>query len=181
MGAIRKHFFIGVIAAVLLVLVYLGIITLFQDGKHALEQTAKLWYWILLLAIGFGVQVGLFSFIRRSLKERRATATASVTASGGVSAGSMIACCAHHLSDVLPFLGLAGVAAFLVDYQLFFIVLGVLSNILGITIMLETIQRHNLCPWVGSWRWDMNRVKKGTMISAVLVLALTAFLARGVV
>jgi hypothetical protein len=73
------------------------------------------------------------------------------------------------------------VAAFLVDYQVFFIVLGVVSNIIGIMIMLETIQRHNLCSWVGSWRWNMTQVKKGAMVSAVLVLAVTAFLMGGVV
>lgn len=93
----------------------------------------------------------------------------------------MIACCAHHLSDVLPFVGLAGLAAFLVDYQVFFIVLGVVSNIIGIMIMLESIQRHNLCSWVGSWRWNMTQVKKGAMVSAVLVLAVTAVLTGGVV
>jgi len=48
-------------------------------------------------------------------------------------------------------------------------------------IMLETIQRHNLCSWVGSWRWNMTQVKKGAMVSAVLVLAVTAFLTGGVV
>jgi len=73
------------------------------------------------------------------------------------------------------------VVAFLVDYQVFFIVLGVVSNIIGIMIMLETIQRHNLCSWVGSWRWNMTQVKKGAMVSAVLVLAVTAFLMGGVV
>ncbi len=79
------------------------------------EQTAELWYWVLALAGGFGVQAGLFSFIRQSFRERRAAATASVATSGGVSAGSMAACCAHHLSDVLPLLGLSGLAAFLAN------------------------------------------------------------------
>ncbi len=49
----------------------------------------------------------------------------------------MAACCAHHLADVLPLLGLSGVAIFLVRYQLFFIIAGVLSNVVGITITLE--------------------------------------------
>jgi len=180
-GAIRKNIVTGVIAAILLVLVYASVITLVQDWRHTLQQTAKLWYWVLLLAAGFGTQVGLFSFIRDALRQRRAAATASVTASGGVSAGSMIACCAHHLGDVLPFAGLAGVAAFVVEYQLFFVVLGIVSNFIGITVMLETIQRHNLCPWVGAWRWNMNRVKKGAMVSAPLVLVAAAFLTKGAV
>src|SRR4030042_1194442 len=123
----NKHVIIGVGAAVLLLLVYGGIITLVQDWQHTLEQTAKLWYWVLLLASGFGVQAGLFFFVRDSLRRLQASATASVATSGGVSAGSMAACCAHHLSDVLPIIGLAGLTAFLVKYQLLFIVFGLLS------------------------------------------------------
>ncbi len=140
----NKHIVIGVGAAVLLLLVYGGIITLVQDWQHTVEQTAKLWYWVLLLASGFGIQAGLFSFVRDSLRKVRASATASVATSGGVSAGSMAACCAHHLSDVLPLIGLAGLTAFLVEYQLLFIVFGLLSNLAGIAIMLRTIRRYGL-------------------------------------
>jgi len=175
--SLRRIILTGVIAGVLLLLFYAGVITLAQGAQHLLEQTARLWYWLVALAAGFGIQVGLFFLIRQDLRERKASATASVTASGGVSAGSMIACCAHHLSDVLPLLGLSGLAAFLVNYQFFFIILGVMSNIVGITIMLETIQRYNLCPWVARLHVDMSRVKKGTMISAglITVVAIAVF------
>ena len=176
MGAVKRHVLIGIGAATLLIMFYLGLITLAQDFKHALEQTAELWYWVLALATGFGIQAGLFSFIRQGMSERRAATTGSVAASGGVSAGSMAACCAHHLSDILPFFGLSGIAIFLVDYQLFFIIFGVLSNIVGITIMLETIQRHGLSPRLARWQWNMSWVKKGAMLSAGLILVTTFFL-----
>ncbi len=176
MGAVKRHILVGIGAAVLLIIVYLGIITLAQDWTHALEQTAKLWYWVLALAGGFGIQAGLFSFIRQGIRERRAATTGSVAASGGVSAGSMAACCAHHLSDVLPLLGLSGLAAFLANYQVFFIIVGVLSNIVGITIMLETIQRHGLSDRLGRWKWNMNWIKKGVMVSAALTIVATFFL-----
>ncbi len=172
----KRHILVGAGAAALLIIVYLGIITLAEGLTHALGQTAELWYWVLALAIGFGVQAGLFSFIRQGIRERRAAATGSVAASGSVSAGSMAACCAHHLSDVLPLLGLSGVAIFLVRYQLFFIIVGVLSNIVGITIMLETIQRHGLSDRLGRWKWNLNRVKKGAMVSAAFIIAATFFL-----
>jgi hypothetical protein len=63
-----------------------------------------------------------------------------------------------------------------VRYQLFFIIAGVLSNIVGITIMLETIQRHGLSQRLGRWRWNMNQVKKGAMVSAALALVAAFFL-----
>ncbi len=171
----KKHILVGISAAVLLLLVYIGIIVLAEGVEHALDQTATLWYWMVALIGGFGVQAGLFSFIRQGLRERKASATASVAASGGVSAGSMVACCAHHLTDILPFLGLAGLAVFLADYQLLFIIVGVLSNIVGITIMLENIQRHNLSRKLAHWQWNMGLVRKGTMVLAVLVFAATVF------
>ncbi|MFH0941985.1 MAG: hypothetical protein V1823_03050 [Chloroflexota bacterium] len=173
--SLRRHVIIGVGAGILLLLVYAGVITLAQGAQHMLEQTARLWYWLAALAAGFGIQAGLFSFIRQALRERQASATASLAASSGVSAGSMVACCAHHLGDILPLIGVAGLTAFLVNYQTFFIILGVLSNIVGITIMLETIQRHGLCPWVSGWKWNMRRVAKGVMVSAALVLIVSGF------
>ncbi len=176
MGIMKRHFLVGTSGAALLILIYLGLIALAQDWTHALEQTASLWYWVVALAGGFGIQAGLFSFIRQGIRERKAAVTGSVAASGGVSAGSMAACCAHHLADVLPLLGLSGVAIFLVRYQLFFIVAGVLSNIIGITIMLETIQRHGLSRKLARWQWNMNRVKKGAMASAALIISAAFFL-----
>lgn len=170
----KKNILVGMGAAVLLLGVYFGIIILAEGLSHALEQTTRLWYWVAALAVGFGVQAGLFSFIRQRLHERRASTTASVATSGGVSAGSMAACCAHHLTDVLPLLGLSGLAVFLASYQLLFIVLGVLSNIVGITIMLETIQRHNLSQRLADCRWNMGLVKKATIIF-VLPILVTAF------
>ncbi len=163
----KRIVLVGVAAGVLLLAFYAGILILLQGVEHAIDQSARLWYWLLALAVGFGVQAGLLSFIRHSLKQRR-EATASVATSGGVSAGSMAACCAHHLSDFLPLLGLSGLAAFLTEYQLLFIVIGVISNVVGIAIMLETIQRHQLCPVLSKLRVNLGLVKKATMIAAGL-------------
>lgn len=142
----KKHLAVGVGAAGLLVLLYAGIITAAQGLEHALEQAAGLWYWMLPIVVGFGTQVGLLSFIRQRLRDRRTSGAATVAASGGVSTGSMLVCCVHHLSELLPIIGLSGVAGLLSSYQTFFFVAAILSNIVGITVMLETIQSQSLCP-----------------------------------
>ncbi len=165
----KRHVLIGFGAAVLLFLVYFGLTTWAEGVEHVFTQAPTPWYWIVLLTVGFGVQAGLFSFIRQA-RQRRRVATTSVAASGSVSAVSMAACCAHHLTDVLPFLGLAGVATFLTEYQLIFIVLGVLSNVVGITIMLDAIQCQGLSRRLTRLGWNMGRVKKGTMATAALGL-----------
>ncbi len=56
---------------------------------------------------------------------------------GGISAGSMIACCSHFLLSAIPFIGLSGIAAFLSAYQKWFLVLGIISNIVGISVMIR--------------------------------------------
>lgn len=170
----KRIILVGFGAGLILLAFYFGIPILSQGFEHAIDQSLEMWYWLLALVAGFGAQVGLFDFIRRNLKKRR-VATASVATSGGVSAGSMAACCAHHLSDVLPLLGLAGLSAFMVNYQLFFIILGVMSNVVGITIMLETIQRHGLCPVLARLQINMGWIKKAAMVSAGLITLVAFF------
>ncbi|MBI4187597.1 MAG: hypothetical protein HY529_00125, partial [Chloroflexi bacterium] len=60
MGAIKKYILIGTGGAALLIVIYLGFLTWAQGLSHALAQTATLWYWVIALAGGFGVQAGLF-------------------------------------------------------------------------------------------------------------------------
>jgi hypothetical protein len=167
----RRHVLVGIIAALLLFLVYVGIVTWAEGFAHVFTAAPTPWYWLVILTIGFGTQAGMFSFIRHGMRERRKSATASVATSGSVSAVSMAACCAHHLADVLPFIGLAGVATFVTDYQLLFIVAGVLSNLVGITVMLETIQCQGLSRRLSRLGWNLGRVKKGAMASSALGLA----------
>ena len=76
----------------------------------------------------------------------------------------------------LPTRILVGLNQILTSFWYLIIIVGVLSNIVGITIMLETIQRHSLSQRVRGWKWNMRRVKKGTMISAGFIVAFTFFL-----
>ncbi len=43
----KKHFFVGGVAVALLLMVYLGIITLAEGFEHALSQTSGLLYWVM--------------------------------------------------------------------------------------------------------------------------------------
>lgn len=170
----KSHFLVGSAAAIALFLVYLGIVTPAQGLRHSLEQAASQWYLIAPLSAGFGIQAGLFSYIRRSIKARKASATASVAASGGISGASMVACCAHHLSDVLPVLGIAGIAGLLAQYQSIFLLLGVLSNVVGVAVMLEVMQRTGLLGQHPLSRWNMTVVKKWAIALGAVILAMVS-------
>lgn len=141
----------GCAAAGLLVLVYVIVLAAVSSMEHVLEDFLLLWYWMVPLIVGFGIQSGLFAYARGALRHHDATGSGGLAASGGVNAVAMVACCAHHLTDVLPLVGLAGVALLLSGYQSLFLLVGVLSSFVGTTYMLGTYRRHALRPPEGSF------------------------------
>ncbi|MBT4539359.1 hypothetical protein HOI26_04000 [Candidatus Woesearchaeota archaeon] len=140
-----KPLLFGALGSLILFSIYLGILTWANSIEHAWQQFVLLWPWMSALIIGFGVQVSMFTYMHQYKKSvLSATGTTTVVATGGVSAGSMVACCLHHVVDVLPIIGLSAAAVFLSKYQSFFLELGIVSNLIGITFMLYTMQKHNL-------------------------------------
>ena len=144
-----KHFFIGSLASLSVIGFYLGLITLTSDWYFARVQFEEYRWWIFALSIGLGVQAVLFSLLREKLRGKIAMkgAKSSLAASGGMSAASMAACCAHYLVALLPALGLpflSAAAAGLERYQVFFFLLGVLSNLFGIGFMLRLMAKNGM-------------------------------------
>jgi len=54
----------------------------------------------------------------------------------------MVVCCLHHVTDVLPILGLSAAATFLTRYQRPFMLVGLGLNIIGIIVMLVVLYRE---------------------------------------
>jgi len=141
-----KPILVGFFGSVSLFGLYFLILSLANSVVHAWQQFILLWPWMSVLIIGFGLQVGMFIYLhqyKKSVQNVTGTTTA-VAATGGVSAGSMVACCLHHVADVLPILGLSAAAVFLSRYQSFFLGFGIVSNLVGITFILHTMQKHHL-------------------------------------
>ena len=130
----------GVLAAVALLGVYLGIISLAQGVEHAVEQLATDAFFVGLIAVGFGTQIALFAELRTVDRQHRASA--AVTAVGtGTSTVAMLACCAHHVVDLLPLLGLSAAAVFLNAYKTPLFVVGIGMNVIGIVVIARQLQR----------------------------------------
>ncbi|PJC45348.1 hypothetical protein CO037_02015 [Candidatus Pacearchaeota archaeon CG_4_9_14_0_2_um_filter_30_8] len=128
----EKSVLIGILSGLGLIAFYLGVISIFKGFSFAIMNLRSLWYLIFPLAIGFGIQIGLFISIKNHAKF-----TGSVATTGAISGGSMIACCSHFLLNIIPIAGVSGLAVFLVEYQPWFLVFGILSNIVGITLMVK--------------------------------------------
>lgn len=134
----------GILGAISLLLFYFIIMTIASRSWSAtISQFQQLWYWMIMLSTGFGIQIGLFTHLQTVIKHHQMTGNpkAVTAASTGTSAVSMIACCAHHLSDVLPIIGLSGLAVFLTQYQIPLIILGVVMNGFGIVYMVKQIYK----------------------------------------
>lgn len=158
--------FAGVSASALMFALYFSILSILQSPVHAIEQFAGLWYWMVPLIVGFGIQVGLFTKLRKSGE--------CVAATGGVSVTSMAACCAHHVADILPFFGLSAAALFLSKYQTFFLALGVASNLMGTTFMLDKLKGSGAI-WPQLKKYDTQSIFMAASALSLFLVALAFF------
>ena len=134
---------VGVAGGLLLVGLYLGLVSWAQGLAHARELLWNDRYFVAAIASGFGLQAGLFVHVRRLIAARAAGSAAGVTAAGtGTSTVAMVACCAHHVADALPVLGLSGAAIFLNDYRIPLMASGLAVNALGVAFMLRLVVTH---------------------------------------
>lgn len=130
----------GILGAAALLGVYLAIISLAQGVDHAFEQLASDALFVGLIAAGFGIQIALFAELRAVDRNHRAAAAVTV-AGTGTSAAAMLACCAHHLVDLLPLVGLSAAAVFLNAYRTPLFVLGIGMNVVGIIVIGRQLRR----------------------------------------
>jgi hypothetical protein len=150
-----KRFLIPLVAlllgSALIASFYIGILTWAQGWDYASSQFARDRAYVLPIIIGFGIQAALYSILRFRLFIPVASTShtgAVMGTSGGTSATAMVACCIHHVTDVLPILGLSAAASFLTRYQRPFMLIGIAMNLIGIIIMIVVLyrQRQKLQP-----------------------------------
>ena len=131
----------GLLAVIALLVFYLSILTLVSGWDFALTQFIRYWYFIVSLSIGFGIQVGLFTYIRQM---RQKMSAGMVAATGTTSTLSMVSCCAHYLVNFLPILGIAGIVTLISAYQIQLFWVGLAFNFAGILYMASKVYKFNI-------------------------------------
>ena len=127
----------GLLAALILLLLYFTIVTLVSGWDFSKAQFFKFWYFIITLSIGFGVQVGLYTYLKSAIYKN--TSPNVLAVSGTISTSAMISCCAHYLVNLLPVLGAVGVITIITQYQLQLFWVGLAFNFAGILYMTEKV------------------------------------------
>ncbi len=123
----------------LLVLNFLIISFFSKSFNFAFDQLLYLKLYLIPLALGFGFQVALFMNIKNKIKQSGAV----VGSAGTASTGAMIACCAHHIAEALPFLAIGGLSVFFTNYQKELLILSILLNWLGVLYMFKKLSVSN--------------------------------------
>jgi P-type Cu+ transporter len=124
---------------------YFSIMSWTESPAHAIDFFWQERRFMLPLILGFGIQVGLYIVMRLRLfvpVHVQKSSGAMTGASGAASTAAMVACCAHHVTDLLPVLGMSAAAAFLAEYQKQLMGLGLAATWAGIALMLIVLLRE---------------------------------------
>src|SRR3989344_5468016 len=134
-SAIQK----GLIAAVFLLVIYFTVISLVSGWNFAQDQFQRFWYFVITLAIGFGIQVGLYSYIKGAMQNKNVVQGKVLALSGTASTAAMISCCAHYIVTMLPILGAVGIITVISQYQIQFFWVGLAFSGAGIIYMINRV------------------------------------------
>ena len=126
-----KSWVLGILAALILLVLYILILSFVSGWSFALIQFKTYWYFILGLVAGFGIQVGLYTYLKEKISASGGAGVIAV--SGTTSAVAMVSCCSHYLVNILPILGVTGLVTLMSQYQIQIFWVGILANLFGIS------------------------------------------------
>ncbi|MFA6972040.1 MAG: hypothetical protein WC208_11660 [Gallionella sp.] len=138
----------GAGAFVLLLAIYFAVVSLISGVDFTLEQFVKFWYFFVALASGFGIQVGLYTYLKQLVGQHDASGKV-VAVSGTTSTAAMVSCCAHYLVNILPILGVTGFLTVVAQYQIELFWVGLAFNAAGILYIVPKVinatREHQKC------------------------------------
>lgn len=130
----------GIAATLALISAYFLIVGLISGFGFAANQFSQFWYYLAGLAIGFGIQIGLYSYLKTSVHTKDPSGK-MLAVTGTTSTGAMVSCCAHYLVNILPVLGVSAFASFIGAYQVQFFWVGIAFNLAGIGYIVSRIRK----------------------------------------
>lgn len=138
---IQKSILYGVLASGLLLGVYFAVLTLVSGWPFAINQFSQFWYFIISLAVGFGIQISLYTYLKNLMRDGQGSGRV-LGVTGTTSTAAMLSCCTHYLINLLPILGVAGMVTLIAQYQIQLFWVGLLFNLGGIVYIMSRIIKY---------------------------------------
>lgn len=140
----------GLVGALFLTVLYFGLVSWVEGPQHAIDLFWQERRIVMPLIVGFGIQSALYIVLKKGLYLPHGSSIArgigpsgALTGAGSATSSlAMVACCAHHVSDALPILGLSAATVFLTRYQTLLMLIGLGITLLGIVVMLVILFRE---------------------------------------
>jgi hypothetical protein len=98
---------------------------------------------VYLIPLAVGIQMGLFRY-HRNITTGNTTGSEKMGMAGSATSSlAMVACCLHHVSDLLPAVGfIIATSSFLTEYKDAIIIIGLLANVAGSIYIARAILRE---------------------------------------
>ncbi len=95
---------------------------------------------VYLIPLAVGIQMGLFRYHRNITTGKIGGSEKMGMAGSATSSLTMVACCLHHVSDLLPAVGfILAASSFLIQYKDAIITIGLLANMVGSAYIARAI------------------------------------------
>ena len=95
---------------------------------------------VYLIPLAVAIQMGLFRYHRNMTTASVSGSEKMGMAGSATSSLTMIACCLHHVSDLLPAVGfILAASSFLIQYKDAIIILGLVANLVGSAYIARAI------------------------------------------
>lgn len=122
---------VGTGGALALLASYFTLLPLAAGWPYTFDQFGRYWHFIIALAAGFGIQLGLYIYLRHLVRVCPAHGKV-VAVSGTASTAAMASCCTHYLVNALPVVAATRVLALAAQYQVGLLWIGLAVNASGI-------------------------------------------------
>ena len=138
---LKNPFVFGSTVGILVVLFNISIASLAEGSlKSGYSVFLDNGIFVYLIPLAVGVQMGLFRYYRNLTAGNVSGSEKMGMAGSATSSLAMIACCLHHVSDLLPAVGFVlAASSFLTEYKDTIIIIGLLANLAGSAYIARAI------------------------------------------
>lgn len=138
---LKNPFVFGAGIGILVILFNISIASL---AEGSLEKGYQVFLtngiFVYLIPLAVGIQMGLFRYHRNITTGNIGGSEKMGMAGSATSSLTMVACCLHHVSDLLPAVGfIIAASSFLIRYKDAIIIIGLLANMAGSAYIARAI------------------------------------------